>query len=45
LLTHAEYRRIVQQQEGFGMLAAARKDLLVERLRRDGRIVAKEIAG
>ena len=26
------------------MLAAARKDLLVERLRRDGRIVAKEIA-
>ncbi len=27
------------------MLAAARKDLLLDRLRRDGRIVAKEIAG
>ena len=26
------------------MLAAARKDLLLDRLRRDGRIVAKEIA-
>jgi DeoR/GlpR family transcriptional regulator of sugar metabolism len=26
------------------MLAAARKDLLLERLHRDGRIVAKEIA-
>jgi DeoR/GlpR family transcriptional regulator of sugar metabolism len=30
--------------EGIGMLAAARKDLLLERLRRDGRIVAKDIA-
>jgi DeoR/GlpR family transcriptional regulator of sugar metabolism len=34
----------VQQQEGLQMLAAARKDLLLERLRTDGRIVAKEIA-
>ncbi|MBW9094797.1 DeoR/GlpR transcriptional regulator [Microbacterium jejuense] len=27
------------------MLAAARKDLILERLRRDGRVVAKELAG
>jgi DeoR/GlpR family transcriptional regulator of sugar metabolism len=35
---------MMHKQEGIGMLAAARKELLMERLRRDGRIVAKEIA-
>jgi DeoR/GlpR family transcriptional regulator of sugar metabolism len=34
----------VQKQEGIGMLAAARKELLLDRLRREGRVVAKEIA-
>jgi DeoR/GlpR family transcriptional regulator of sugar metabolism len=34
----------VQKQEGLGMLAAARKDWLLARLRRDGRLVAKEVA-
>jgi DeoR/GlpR family transcriptional regulator of sugar metabolism len=34
----------MQKRKGVGMLAAARKEWLVERLRLDGRIVAKEVA-
>jgi DeoR/GlpR family transcriptional regulator of sugar metabolism len=34
----------MQQSEGMRMLAATRRELLTERLRRDGRIIVKEIA-
>jgi DeoR/GlpR family transcriptional regulator of sugar metabolism len=34
----------MNEQEGVRMLAAARKELLLERLRREGRVVAKELA-
>jgi DeoR/GlpR family transcriptional regulator of sugar metabolism len=36
--------QIVNESEGIGMLAAARKELLLERLRLDGRVEAKTIA-
>ena len=35
---------IVQESEGIGMLAAERRDLLLDRLRRDGKLVAKDLA-